>query len=96
MHPFLKILAFVLLFVLPVEVQAQNDDMFKQKRERKRLWRRWRGRERKNKTAFNPYLEKKAKDKPSARLAKGNKREIRQQKRMARRQMRKSKKKVNS
>ncbi|MGZ3884271.1 MAG: hypothetical protein ACXVPQ_08905 [Bacteroidia bacterium] len=86
----------LLLFAVPAGLEAQNDDMFHQKRERKRLWRRWRGRERKNKTAFNPYLEKKAKDKPSARLAKGNKAEIRHQKRMARRQMRKSRKKVNS
>lgn len=92
-----RLFLFLLLIAVPAAIEAQNNDMFKQKRERRRLWRKWRGnRERKNKTAYNPYLEKKAKDKPSARLAKGNKRELRQQKRMARRQLRKSKRKVNS
>ena len=64
--------------------------MFKQKKERKRLWRRWRS----DKDAYNPYLKKKGKDKPSARIAKGNKKEDRQMNRKARRQKRRAKKTV--
>ncbi len=64
--------------------------MFKQKRERKRIWRRWKP----NREAYNPYLKKKAKDKPSARIAKGNRKEIRQQKRKDKRQLRRSKKTI--
>lgn len=75
-------------------VSAQNDGMFKQKKERKRLWRRWSSKEKKNKTAFNPYLEKSAKEKPSYRIGKGEKKEIRKQRRDYRRQMRKGQKKT--
>ena len=59
------------------------------------MWRRHRGkRERTNKTAFNPYLEKKAKDKPSAKIARSNKKELKKQKRRARRQLKRGKKKT--
>ncbi len=75
-----------------VPTVAQNNEMFKQKRERKRTWRKWRS----NKNSYNPYLEKSAKNKPSARMAKGNRKELRIQKRRARRQMRHNKKTVNS
>jgi hypothetical protein len=93
-----RFLVSIILICISWSLPAQNDpEMFKQKRERKRLWRKHHGnRERKNKKAFNPYLEKKASDKPSARMARGNRNELRMQKRLARRQMRKSKKKVNN
>lgn len=85
----LKIVLLVLLFIGTPQLEAQQPkEMFKQKRQRKRVWRRWRS----NRDAYNPYLEKKAKDKPSARLATGNKREIRQQRRRDKRQMRRSQK----
>ncbi|MDX2171750.1 MAG: hypothetical protein SFY56_01430 [Bacteroidota bacterium] len=81
------------LFILSsTQVVSQNDGMFKQKKERKRVWRRWRSK----KTEYNPYLEKSAKNKPSARIAKGNKKDLRRQKRAAKKQMRRSKKAVNS
>ncbi len=76
------------------QLPAQNEGMFKQKKERKRLWRKWGNKERKNKTAYNPYLEKKAKDKPSSKINSSNNREIRHQKRMAKRQLRKSKRQI--
>ena len=72
--------------------EAQNKEMFKQKKERKRLWRRWRS----DKDAYNPYLKKKGKDKPSARIAKGNRKEDRIMNREARRQKRKAKRSVKN
>jgi hypothetical protein len=66
--------------------------MFKQKKERKRIWRRHRT----SKDAYNPYLHKKAKDKPSARVNKGNRKEDRRQKRAFKKQLKKSKKSLNS
>lgn len=84
-----KILLLLFMFVAAPHLEAQQPkEMFKQKRQRKRVWRRWRS----NRDAYNPYLEKKAKDKPSARMALGNKREIRQQRRRDKRQMRRSQK----
>ncbi len=74
------------------EIASQNDAMFKQKRERKRVWRRHRT----SKVAYNPYLNKKAKDKPSAQVNKANKREERRQKRNFKKQLKKSKKKLNN
>jgi hypothetical protein len=66
--------------------------MFKQKRERKRIWRRHRT----SKDAYNPYLNKKAKDKPSAKVNKSNKREERRQKRQFKKQLKRSKKNLNN
>lgn len=90
MKMFTKILIILFLSLFANEVRSQNKEMFKQKKERKRIWRRWRS----NREAYNPYLKKKAKDKPSARVAKGNRRDERQQKRENRRQLRKSKKEI--
>lgn len=87
----LSVLFFLFIFSFN-EVSSQNNDMFKQKRERKRVWRRHRT----SKDAYNPYLNKKAKDKPSARINKGNKKEDRRQKRAFKKQLKKSKKKLNS
>jgi len=64
--------------------------MFKQKRERKRVWRKWRS----NKDAYNPYLKKKGKDKPSARIATGNRKEDRIARRENKRQLRRSKRAI--
>jgi hypothetical protein len=86
---------FLLLFVLlcfTENVNAQQNEMFKQKRERKRLWRRWKP----NREAYNPYLKQKGKKKVSARMAKGDRKDLRRQKRLARKQLRKSKKKFGS
>jgi hypothetical protein len=84
-----KILLLLFFFMLASRTEAQQPkEMFKQKRERKRVWRRHRS----SKDAYNPYLKKKNKDKPSQKIATGNKREIRQQKRRDKRQIRRSKK----
>jgi hypothetical protein len=83
-----KIFLLLFLFIGTPYLEAQQPkEMFKQKRQRKRIWRRWRS----DRDAYNPYLKKKAKDKPSARMAKGNRKEIRQQRRREKRQMRKAK-----
>jgi hypothetical protein len=87
-----RFLSFILLFcffLVEQPAMAQNE-MFKQKKERRKLWRRWK----KNREAYNPYLDKKAKNKPSARMAKGNKKELRRQKRAAKKQMRRNKKAI--
>lgn len=90
MRYFLHILLLFLFLGLNTPLLSQEKEMFKQKRERKRIWRRWKP----NREAYNPYLKKKAKDKPSARIAKGNRKEIRQQKRKDKRQLRRSKKTI--
>lgn len=64
--------------------------MFKEKRERRRVWRKWRS----DKDAYNPYLKKKGKDKPSAKMASSNKKELRKQKREEKRQIRKNKRAI--
>ncbi len=88
----IRFLAFIFLFCFFLTEQptmAQNE-MFKQKKERKKLWRRWK----KNREAYNPYLNKKGKNKPSARMARGDKKELRRQKRIAKKQMRRNKKAI--
>lgn len=90
MRYLLHILLLFLFLGLNTPLLSQEKEMFKQKRERKRIWRRWKP----NREAYNPYLKKKAKDKPSARIAKGNRKEIRQQKRKDKRQLRRSKKTI--
>ncbi len=84
---------FIFLFAFSYNIaSAQNDEMFKQKRERKRIWRKHRTSD----DAYNPYLKKKAKNKPSARINKGNKREDRRQKRAFKKQLKRSKKHLNN
>lgn len=46
-------------------------------------------------SSYNPYLRKKAKNKPSAQLAQQDKKELQRQKKAARKQMRRSKKSLN-
>ncbi len=82
------LLFFMILSVHPQQASAQ-DDMFR--KDRKRTWRKWR----KNRQSYNPYLDRKAKNKPSAVIARGNKKEMRHQKRAAKKQMRRSRKRVN-
>jgi len=90
MKLFTKIVLIIFLSLFATEARSQNKEMFKQKKERKRIWRRWKP----NREAYNPYLKKKAKDKPSARIAKGNKKDLRQQKRENKRQVRKNKRDI--
>ena len=85
------LLLFLCIAFLPNEITAQQDDMFKQKKERKRIWRRWKPK----REAYNPYVAAKAKKKPSARMAKGDKHEMRRQKKLAKKQMKKNKKAIN-
>lgn len=88
-----RIFIFLLLLAFyPGESNAQQDEMFKQKKERKRLWRRWRS----NREAYNPYVKAKSKNKPSARMARGNRKELKRQKRIARKELRRNKKKFGS
>ncbi len=82
---------FVFFGTTTTELLAQNqNDMFNEKRSTRRVWRKWR----KDKDAYNPYLKKKGKDKPSARIASGNKKDLRKQKRINKKQMRRSKKTI--
>ncbi len=86
------ILTFLLLFsFITNKTFAQQDEMFKHKKERKRVWRKWR----RDKGSYNPYLDTKAKKKPSARMARGDKKELKRQKRNAKRQLRRNKKALN-
>ncbi len=83
------LLAFFLLGATPVF--SQNDGMFKQKKERKRIWKHWN----RKRDAYNPYLKKKNKDKPSVQGARTDKREIRRQKRDYKKQVKRAKRNAN-
>ncbi|MBA2613685.1 MAG: hypothetical protein H0U95_17110 [Bacteroidetes bacterium] len=88
-----KIVFGSLIFLFTISFnQTFSQDMFKEKRERKRVWRKHRT----SKDAYNPYLKKKAKDKPSAKVNSGNKREERRQKRAFKKQLKRNKKKLNN
>jgi hypothetical protein len=87
-----KLTLLLFLFALAADITAQQNEMFKQKRERKRVWRKWRSK----REAYNPYVDAKAKNKPSARMAKGDRKELKRQKRSAKRQLRRSKRKLNN
>ena len=90
-----RIIFFFLLVALgsPVLI-AQQDEMLQGKRKQRRVWRRWSARERKNKTAYNPYLKKKKGSRVSDKVAEGNAKEIRRQRRDYKRQLKAGKKKT--
>lgn len=84
-----KLILFILFLgfvgVLPVKAQFSESD------DRKKMWRKSKKR-RKNREAFNPYLNKKTK--PSEAMAKQNKKDIRRQIKAAKKQKRRSKKQI--
>lgn len=47
------------------------------------------------KAQYNPYLDKKKKNKPSAVMAKQNKKDMKRQKKAAKKQMKRSKRRLN-
>lgn len=87
-----RLLCYLLLSFFVSQHQflpAQN--LNPNRKERKKVWRKWK----KNNQSYNPYLDKKAKNKPSAKLAREDKKELGRQKKAARKQMRRSRKRVN-
>lgn len=86
-----KIFCLGILLILFNMCWAQNDEMVNGNRKPK-IWKKWRHKERFNSEPFNPYLKKKKKDLPSAQMSKQDKKELRRQKRLAKKQMRKNKK----
>jgi hypothetical protein len=77
------------LFCLSQPSLAQDNSMFRQKKERKKVWRGWN----RKKDAYNPYLKKRAKNKPSAKMARSEKRDLKRQKRDYKRSIKRSKSK---
>ena len=63
--------------------------MFKQKKERKRMWRRWKP----HREMYNPYLKKTESAKTSSKIAKGTNREMRKQKRAYKKELKRLRKK---
>jgi hypothetical protein len=80
-----KVLFFLFLFTTYQSFAQDN----KGRREHHRVWRKWR----KNKQSYNPYLDKKAKHKPSAKIANGNKKDLKRKNRAIRKQKRALRKK---
>lgn len=76
-----------LLFLIQVPARGQNSKR-KPVKQVKKGWK-------KSGSSYNPYLEKKAKNKPSARMARADKKELQRQKKAAKKQMRRSKKRLN-
>ncbi|MBI3521043.1 MAG: hypothetical protein HY062_17015 [Bacteroidetes bacterium] len=66
---------------------------FSESKERKKMWKKS-ARKHKAREAYNPYLDKKTKDKPSQQLSKQNAREQRRQLKEAKKQKRRSMKKL--
>ena len=87
----IKRIAILLIFLFSIYLPVKGQ--FTESKERKKMWRKSFKR-RKNRQAFNPYLEKKAKDKPSAQLNKTNARDQRRQLRASKKQKKRSMKKL--
>ena len=83
------ILGLLLFFIGSLPVKAQ----FTESKERKKMWRKS-GRRHKPREAYNPYLEKKKKDKPSSIIAKEEKEGTRKMKRQFKKQQRRNMKKL--
>lgn len=83
---FLASLLLPIVFLVSLPAQSQSG-MFKQKKERKKVWRRWSS----HKDGYNPYLSRKNRNKPSAKLARENRKEVKRQTRAAKRQARRAK-----
>ncbi len=82
------LLCMLFIGLLPVSAQ------YSESKERKKMWRKS-SKRRKNRQAFNPYLDKKNKDKPSSKLAREEKKGTRKMRRDFKREQRKNRKKIN-
>jgi len=80
-----KIILILFLFLSPKNFA--QDYLYGHKKERKKVWKHW-GRK---KDAYNPYLDKKKKNKPSAQIDKQQKREAKRQKRQYKKQLKRAK-----
>lgn len=83
----IALLILVFWFIGQTPLKAQ----FTESKERKKMWRKSAKRHKKRE-AFNPYLDKK--HKPSEELSKQNKRDIKRMNKMAKKQKRRSMKKL--
>lgn len=82
-------LSIFLFFIGQLPIKGQ----FSESKERKKMWRKS-GRKHKAREAYNPYLKKKKKDKPSSVAAKEEKEGTRKMKREFKRQQRRNMKKL--
>ena len=83
------VLILCLLFIRSLPVKAQ----FSESKERKKMWRKS-GRKHKTREAYNPYLNKKKKDKPSSIAAKQEKEGTKKMKRSFKKQQKRNMKKL--
>lgn len=79
----------ILFFVGQLQVKAQ----FSESKERKKMWRKS-GRKHKPREAFNPYLDKKKKDKPSSIAAREEKKGVKKMRRDYKKQNKRNMKKL--
>lgn len=77
----------LMLFTLSAYQAPAQDDSFR--KDRNRIWRKWN----KKKQSYNPYLDKKAKNKPSAKLARQNKKDLKRKNRAVKKQKKRLSKK---
>jgi len=61
-------------------------------RKTRKMWRKWRS----NRMSYNPYLDKKKKDKPSAQMRRENEREAKRSNRQYKRHFKKTKKRMGT
>ena len=78
-----------IILLLAVGLPAQYD--FSEKKERHKIWRKT---FRKKRQSYNPYLDRKRKDKPSAQMARENKKDVKRQQRNAKKVMRKNRREI--
>jgi hypothetical protein len=83
------ILGFLLTFAFFLHASAQ-DKVYGEKRERHKVWKNWKS----HRQSYNPYLDRKGKDKPSSKMARADKKYIKRANKNAKRQMRHSRKNV--
>jgi len=89
-----KIFSYLLLFLF--FIQTPLEAQFSERKERKRIWKKsMRAKKRgKKRMAFNPYLDKKKKDKPSSKMAKEEREGTRKMKRDFKKQNKRNMKKL--
>lgn len=82
-------LLFTVFLVASHSASAQSDPS--NSGEAHRVWKKWS----RKKNNYNPYLDRKRKDKPSARMARQNQKDVKRQQKEAKKQMRKSRKSIS-
>jgi len=90
MHYLLRLI--LLCFLIGIPLQEYGQDPGSEGRKTRRMWRKWRSK----RMSFNPYLDKKKKNRPATKMQRENERVAKKTKKRFKRQFKKTQRRMGT